>query len=77
MTFKHLSDVNQTYTQHMKDSMKYSWSSLKSAFYFFCHGLLPCVYEHEGSDNVSRLHVKITDKYEQIQSDQLGLNLKP
>jgi hypothetical protein len=62
--FKHLEEVDQTYSQHLKDAMKYSWVSFKSSFFFFFHGLVPCLYEHNGSDNVSRLNATIAQKYQ-------------
>ncbi len=33
--FNHLTSVSQIYTEHLGDSMKYSWTVFKGSFYFF------------------------------------------
>ena len=65
--FNHLDYVGQTYTEHFSDSMSYSWSSLKSSFYFFCHGFYPSVFETNGSDTICAVYSRIQDKYNEIQ----------
>lgn len=64
--FTHLNSVNQSYTTHFNDSMKYSWMSLKSSFYFFCHGFYPDAFETRGSDTIVDLNSIIQDKMNQI-----------
>lgn len=61
--FNHLESVGQTYTEHFSDSMNYSWNSLKSSFYFFCHGFYPDVFETSGSNTVSAIVEKIQQKH--------------
>lgn len=64
--FNHLESVGQTYNQHFNDSMKYSWMSLKSSFYFFCHGFYPDIFETRGSETITDLNAIIQNKMFQI-----------
>lgn len=66
--FNHLDYVGQTYTEHFSDSMNYSWESLKSSFYFFCHAFYPSVFETNGSDTIRIIYGRIQDKYNEIQN---------
>jgi hypothetical protein len=66
--FNHLEYAGQTYTEHLDDSMKYSWISFKSSFYFFIHGIYPDVFQTKGSNTIIDLHSVIKDKIEQIQT---------
>lgn len=61
--FKHLQIINQTYCCHFCDCMCYSWSSLKSSFYFFLHGIYPDIFQHNGSETILELNDKIRQKY--------------
>lgn len=65
--FNHLESVGQSYTEHLNDSMNYSWNSLKSSFYFFCHGIYPDIFETSGSNTIIDLHNVIQDKINKIQ----------
>ena len=60
----HLVFANQTYFEHMKDAMSYSWRSAKSSFCFMMHALCPSVFQHAGSDIIVELHDEIIEKYE-------------
>lgn len=62
LQFNHLKSVRQNYIEHLSDSMNYSWKSLKSSFYFFCHGLYPDIFEKNGSKNIHNLNNLIQDK---------------
>jgi hypothetical protein len=64
--FEHLDSVGQSYTEHFSDSICYSWYSLKSAFYFFCHSIYPDVFERKGSDNLFKLNSMIEKKIDKI-----------
>lgn len=64
--FNHLESVGQTYTEHLSDSMNYSWKSLKCSFYFFCHGFYPNVFETNGSSTIIELHSVIQDKMDKM-----------
>lgn len=57
--FKHLKDVNMTYTYHLKESMIYSFKALQSSYYFFIHGFYPDVYKCNGSENIKNLLLQI------------------
>lgn len=61
--FKHLEFANQTYWQHFKDSMKYSFTSFRASFYFFCHAFWPDIFTQTGSETVHELSSIIYEKY--------------
>ena len=52
--FKHLQELNITYTEHFKNSMSYSIQSLKASFYFFIHAIYPDVYLTNGSNTIKQ-----------------------
>jgi hypothetical protein len=64
--FTHLESVGQTYTEHLGDSMKYSWISLKSSLYFFAHGIYPDAFETNGSDTIVNLNSILQNKIKNI-----------
>ncbi len=64
--FKHLDFASQTYHQHFKDAMRYSWTSCKCSFYFFVHAIWPDAFQHTGSDIIVELNDEILDKYKNI-----------
>jgi len=64
--FEHLDSVGQSYTEHFCDSICYSWYSLKSAFYFFCHSIYPDIFERKGSDTLFKLNSMIEKKIDKI-----------
>jgi hypothetical protein len=68
--FNHLESVGQSYTEHFSDSMNYSWTSLKSSFYFFAHGFYPDVFETRGSSTIMELSSVIKDKLDKINERQ-------
>ena len=57
--FKHLKEINMSYTTHLKGSMIYSWKALQSSYYFFIHGIYPDVYKYNGSTNTENLSILI------------------
>lgn len=64
--FNHLESVGQNYTEHFNDSMSYSWTSLKSSFYFFVHGIYPDVFETSGSNTIIELNNQIKEKLDNL-----------
>lgn len=64
--FVHLRFANQTYIEHMKDSLHYSWLSFKASFYFFIHAIYPDVFHHNGSDAITTINDEILEKYSNI-----------
>ena len=62
--FKHLSFANQSYFEHFSDSIKYCGTSLKGAFYFFCHAFWPDIFQQNGSETIHQLSSTISDKYQ-------------
>ena len=46
----HLDDVKLTYTQHLCQSMLYSFYSISAGVIFFIHGFFPDILTHTGSD---------------------------
>jgi hypothetical protein len=61
--FKHLVFANQTYLEHFKDAIRYSFISLKASFFFFCHAVWPDIFTKTGSDTIHELSEKIYEKY--------------
>ena len=70
----HLEFAGQTYFEHFKDAMKYSYKSLKASFYFFVHALIPDVFAQSGSKCVHELSDTIKEKYN-IRIAELNNNL--
>ncbi len=66
MYFKHLEDVNQTYFEHFKDSIRYSFLCLKTCFYFLIHSIYPDLFIKSGSDQIKILHDEIQRKYKKL-----------
>ena len=66
--FKHLSELNVSYTKHFKHSMYYSFVSLKSSYYFFIHAIYPDVYVTNGSTNIKALHNLINQNSKPVKS---------
>jgi Family of unknown function (DUF6356) len=62
MKIKHLEDNNQTYKQHMKDALKYSFASLRASWYFLVHALVPSLYTKEGSSTINELDKQLEQK---------------
>lgn len=63
-TFKnHLDFANQSYFEHFSHSMVYCGRSLKSAFYFFCHSIIPDIFIFDGSESVKKLNDDLCSKY--------------
>ncbi len=56
MEFNHLILNEQTYFSHFKNSMLYSYISLKASFYFFIHGIYPDIFEFNGSKTIYTLY---------------------
>lgn len=61
----HLDFAGQTYFEHFKDAIKYSYKSLKASFYFFIHALIPDVFTQSGSNCIHNLNDTIKEKYNQ------------
>jgi hypothetical protein len=60
--FKHLQELNITYTEHFKNSMSYSIQSLKASFYFFIHAIYPDAFEFDGSRQIRYLNELLSTK---------------
>jgi hypothetical protein len=59
----HLAFAGQTYTQHFKASMKYSWMSLKASLSFFVHAVYPNTLRHTGSDIIAVVNDTLVTKH--------------
>ena len=55
MTFNHLKHHNISYGEHFKNSMSYSFKSLKASLYFFIHAFIPDTFEDSGSKTIVKL----------------------
>ena len=58
----HLEDAKQTYFQHMKDCLKYSFISLKATVYFLVHGISPELFVTSGSEQIFELNELLEKK---------------
>jgi hypothetical protein len=63
MRFEHLEFANQTYFEHFKDSMYFSFKALKASFCFFIHACYPNSFERTGSNEIFDLNETIKSKY--------------
>ena len=52
----HLHQANQTYFEHFKDSISYSFTSLKCSFYFAIHAFFPDLMQTSGSTTIKELN---------------------
>jgi hypothetical protein len=62
MYFRHLFFVNQSYLVHFKESLYFSFVSLKASFYFLCHAVYPDIFVNNGSKTIYNLNKEIQDK---------------
>ena len=46
----HLDDVKLTYTQHLFQTMVYSFYSMSASIIFIIHGFFPDTFSHTGSN---------------------------
>lgn len=66
--FNHLTEINQPYFHHFRDSLFYSAVCFKLAFCFFIHGLYPDFFV-DSSIELSRLNTLIKMKYTEKQNE--------
>ena len=60
----HLQEVNQTYLEHLLDTLHYAWMSFTAGTIFIIHGLFPNTLITSGSYIIGHLHHKIEEKNE-------------
>ncbi len=63
MIFNHLQDVNQTYFEHFRDTLCYSYLSLRACIFFLIHGIYPDIFIKSGSTTIHNINEKIIKKY--------------
>lgn len=63
MIFEHLEDINQTYFDHLKDAIYYSFKSFQAGIYFLIHGLYPDIFTKTGSAIIFDVNSQINGKY--------------
>ena len=57
--FRHLKDVNLTYSRHLTQAIYYSFLSWKASVFFFIHGFWPDVFISNGSKIITYLHNRL------------------
>lgn len=62
--YYHLKKNNQTYFQHLSQTLSYSGRSFKASFYFLIHAFIPDLFEYNGSTTLYSLTDTIKLKYE-------------
>lgn len=67
---KYLDFVDQTYTSHMKERMKYCRKALKASFYLFINAFFPNKFTYRGTDIIIFLGEDILDKYFEVLNKQ-------
>lgn len=68
--FKHLNAVDQTYSEHFRDSIGYSWRAFKGSFCFLCHAIWPDAFVTSGSSYILHLNATIQSKYDAMHQQQ-------
>lgn len=56
MKFQHLLKINQTYFEHMKNALTYSFTCQKASMFFFIHAFHPDKFVNDGSNTISHLN---------------------
>ncbi len=62
MVFQHLLKIKQSYFEHFKDAITYSYLSLQASIIFCIHGLYPDVLETKGGELIEKIHLRIQKK---------------
>lgn len=60
----HLKKNNQTYFEHLSESLSYSGQSFKASLYFLVHAFIPDIFQYNGSATIYSLTDSIKTKYE-------------
>ena len=68
MKFKHLQYANQSYLEHLRDSLKFVGMSLQAAFYFTVHSVYPDLFERHGSQVIKKLNDILQAKIENLEN---------
>lgn len=55
----HPASVGETYSQHMRFALGFSFALFKAAFAALVHALMPCFFEKTASQAIRQLHAKI------------------
>jgi hypothetical protein len=50
LEFAHLKKVNQSYTEHAKESLNYSFKLLVASVKLFAHTIYPDIFQNDASD---------------------------
>lgn len=59
---EHLRYANQSYLEHLKDALYYSYLSMKASIIFSIHGLFPFIYTRKASTIINELNEIIIQK---------------
>ena len=70
MKFKHLVLAKQTYFEHFKDSISYSYKAFKASLFFLSHSIIPDLFEKDGSDIIKELNDLLQEKIRKIIEQQ-------
>lgn len=76
MKFQHLIENDQTYFEHFKDAMYYSFESFKCSIYFLCHAVWPDSLKKNGSKKINKLHDEIKEKYKNMTNKKTEIKSK-
>ena len=56
---QHPAAVGETYSQHLRAAMGFSFALLKAAFFCAVHAVFPFLFEKAGSTYISELHERM------------------
>ena len=66
MSFRHLDEIRQSYIEHMKDALTYSFMAGKATICFFIHAIYPDIMICDGSETIRSLYLLIEEKKRRI-----------
>lgn len=72
MRFKHLTDINETYTQHFKVAFVAGLKMMTAGFCLIMHALIPSICLTTGSDMVKSMAAFFKKRAEACQSQTVN-----
>ncbi len=74
MNFRHLNDIRQSYIEHMRDALTYSFMAGKATICFLIHAIYPDFLVCDGSETIRSLYLLIEDKKRSILERKREIN---
>ena len=77
ISFSHLKDVNQTYTEHMKDALSIFTKLIKASGAILAHAVYPDVYQDYATNVCKEIYEESIKKRENAQNNESVSLLNP